>query len=125
MEWFRARLSNRWSRLFLAVGVLALVAALVAGIADNVVGLVLVNVACFGVVAALTTGWTRPRPFLLLAGAAVVGFPVFVLLHNVFYAVGLAAGGVPLVPAVFDILGGAAFVLAVLVCPASLIVGAA
>lgn len=125
MEWLRSRLSNRWSRLFLASGAVALAAALLVGIADNLPGLILVNVACFGVVAALTAPWRSPRPFLLLAAGAVVGFPVFVLLHNAFYALGLATGGVPLLPAVADVLGAVAFVLAVLVCPAGLIVGAA
>lgn len=125
MGWIGARLSSRWSRLFIAAAVVAFAAALVVGIADNILGLVLLNAACFAVVAALTLGWTRPRPFLFLVAAGVVGFPVFVLLHNAFYGLSLATGGVPLLPAVSDALGAAAFMLAVLACPAALVVGAA
>lgn len=117
--------SDRRSRIVLLGALAALIAALIVGISDNPPGIILAYAACFGGIAALTTGWNRPRPFLILAVLAVAGFVVFALLHNAFYALADVGSGLPVVPSVASALSVVAFFLAVLVCPAALVVGLA
>ena len=65
----------------------------------------------------------RPRSFAKLALWSLVGIPVFAILHNVFYAIGEFAKNVPVVPMVFEFLHAAAFVAALMLCPAAVVIG--
>jgi len=65
----------------------------------------------------------RPRPFLILAGASVLGFVVFALLHNLFYAIGVAIGQVPVATPALEALHVVAFLIAIFACPAGVIAG--
>ena len=61
--------------------------------------------------------------FLLLAGCAAAGFLVGVLLHNLFYALASMTASAFL-GGLLGFLEGIFFILAVLVCPLALLVGA-
>lgn len=119
----RRRLSSPRSRIFLVGGVLGVLVALALGIADRPLVAALLVLGLGGVVAAFTPAWTRPRPFLLLAAAGALAFPVFVVLHNAFYALGEVTGDLPVVPAVAGALAAVTFLAAILLSPAVLLVG--
>lgn len=125
MQRVRSLLSDRWSRIFLVGALVALIAALIVGVSDNPPGVVLAYLASAFLVSAFTTRWTRPRPFLMLVGWAILGFGVTAVLHNVFDALAQLGGGLPVIPALAGAVSVIAFFLAVLIAPAALIVGLA
>ncbi len=65
----------------------------------------------------------KVKIFLLICGYAAVGFLAGVLLHNLFYALGSMTASAFL-GGLLGFLEGAFFILAVLVCPLGLLVGA-
>lgn len=125
MQRVRSLLSERWSRIFLVCALIALAAALLVGVSDNPPGVILAYAASVCLVSAFTPRWRRARPFLLLAGWAILGFVVSAVLHNVFDALAQLAGGLPVIPALAAAVSGIAFLLAVLIAPSALVVGLA
>lgn len=112
---------RRTLELFVLAGGLAIAAAMV-GLDDNPPGLLLALFACMAAVAAFVHPWRAARAFGFLAGGSVLGFGLFAVLHNVFEAV---AGQSPsaLATYVLQPLGVIAFFVALLLCPAGLLVG--
>jgi hypothetical protein len=78
----------------LAAGCVFLAAALVIGIGDNPPGLVLVYLAVSAWIVAFAHRWRRVKSFLILLVASLFGFPLFAVLHNVFYALAVVASDV-------------------------------
>jgi hypothetical protein len=107
-----------------AAGCVSLVVALLIGVGDNPPGLVLCYIAATGFVVAWVHTWRTVRRFLILLGASLIGFPVFTILHNLFYALGEVASGVRVLAPVLASLEVAFFLIAVLVCPPGVLVGA-
>ena len=65
----------------------------------------------------------RLRKFLLLTGVSAVGFPLFVVLHNFFYALGVLSLRFLILLQVFEILHVVAFLISLIICPIGFIVG--
>jgi len=107
---------------FLVIGCVALVSALLVGIDDNPPGLLLVYGAVACVILASAHRWHRPRSFFLLLGLSFLGFIVFVVLHNVFYVIG-ESNTASWVASLMEVLHVVSFYVAVLVCPAGILVG--
>jgi hypothetical protein len=63
------------------------------------------------------------RKFLLLTGVSAVGFFIFVVLHNAFYALGTITGHIVLLNYLTEILHVAAFITAILICPLGFLIG--
>ena len=63
------------------------------------------------------------KVFLILTGASAIGFPVFVILHNLFYALGILAGNIIVLKYLFEFLHAAFFIIALIVCPIVFIIG--
>jgi len=63
------------------------------------------------------------KKFLLLTGVSAVGFLVFSILHNLFYALEIVAKRFFLLSSLFSLLHGAFFIIAVLACPLGFLVG--
>ena len=116
---------NRTRTLVLLVicGLLAIAAATV-GISDNAPGILLAYVAATAFVVAFVHPWRTPRHFRRLLYTSALGFVVFVLLHNVFEAIASNLGGSGLVHDLLNGAGAAFFLIATLVCPPGLLVGA-
>jgi len=70
----------------LGLGALCLAAAFILGIADNPPGIVLAFSGVIALAAIPVRNWRKTRKFLILLALSLVGFFVFVLLHNFFYA---------------------------------------
>jgi hypothetical protein len=109
---------HQWKRtlcFFVIAGALA-AGAVVVGVGDNALGLLLLNAAAVAFVLAFAHPWRTVRRFLLLAGASVAVLVAATLLHAAFgeaSAAGLALFyvGVFLCPAAFGVgCIGAAFV---------------
>jgi hypothetical protein len=110
--------------VLLAVGCAFLAAGLIVGINDNPPGLVLVYLAVATGFAAFAHRWRRVKPFLILLIVCLVGFPLSVVLHNVFYALGEVAADVVGLSQVLAFLEVVFFLIAVLVCPPGVLIGA-
>jgi hypothetical protein len=116
---------NRRVTLLLSAAAGALVlAALLVGVSDNPPGLVLVAAASVALVVAAVHPWRLPKPFVSLFVSAIIGFVMLVVLHNLLDGV---AGLMPLgnwlrIPV--QAIGVTAFLLAIFVAPAAVLVGA-
>ncbi len=64
------------------------------------------------------------KKFLLVTGVCGVGFLIFILLHNLFYAFGMMTADIVIVRYFFEALHVIFFLIAVLVCPAGFLIGA-
>jgi len=63
------------------------------------------------------------KSFLLLAGISATGFFVSILLHNIFYALGVLSGHIAILKYLADFLSIIFFFLAILVCPLAFLTG--
>jgi hypothetical protein len=66
---------------------------------------------------------TLLRAFWILAGASTAGFAVGSVLHNAFYALATVTGKWPILNAAMEVLEGAFFLIATLLCPLAFLVG--
>lgn len=112
--------SRKWVLIPAALSCVLLVIAFFIGISDNIPGIVLVYLAVAVLFVALVRNWRESKKFLILMGASLVGFFVFVLLHNALYGLiyVLMLGRPELDESFF-------FILAVIVCPVGFLVGLA
>jgi hypothetical protein len=116
---------NRRITLLLSATAGALVlAGLLVGVSDNPPGLLLMGLASVAVVVAAVHPWRAPKPFVMLCLASILGFVVLAVLHNLLDGVaGLMAEG-NVVRLLAQGVGVAAFLVAILVLPAAVLVGA-
>lgn len=119
-----AQRSRRVTLALLAVGSVFLAVGLVLGIGDNPPGLALVYLAVTAWMVAVVHRWRRLKSFLLLLAASLIGFPLSVVLHNVFYALAEVTSDLVALSQVLAFLGVLFFLLAVLVCPPGVLIGA-
>jgi hypothetical protein len=108
--------------MFLAFGAAAAIAAALVGITDNPPGIVLALAAALALVLAFVHPWRTPRQFGRLLLASVLGFVLFVVLHNVFEALAGMVEDIAVLHGLLEGLGGAAFILATLICPPAFLV---
>jgi len=102
-----------------------LAAAFMTGISDNPPGLMLCYLASCTLILSFAHMWRRAKNFLVLLGGSLLGFPVFVVLHNLFYALNESASGVIVLNLLLEMLHVAFFLVAIFLCPAGAVVGAA
>lgn len=69
--------------------------------------------------------WRSLWKYLLLLGSSVVGLFVFILLHNLFYALAELTSDIIILHYLFEALHVISFLVAVFLCPGTLFVGAA
>jgi hypothetical protein len=97
--------------------------ALAVGISDNAVGVVLAYLAAICVVVAVAHSWRSSRQFGRLMVASIIGFVAFAALHIPFENLAGETGG--LGNDLLGALGATFFLIATVLCPAGLVVGAA
>jgi hypothetical protein len=110
--------------ILLVICGLSAIAAAAVGISDNPPGILLAFLAATAFVLAFVHPWRTSRQFRRLLYAQALGFVVFGLLHNVFEAIASDLGGSGLVHDLLNGAGAAFFLIAILVCPPGLLVGA-
>jgi hypothetical protein len=105
-----------------AIACVALAGGLIVGVNDNLPGIALLFGGLICLVLAVVYRWRRPKSFLLLFALSALGFVVFAILHNVFYAIGESVD-IAWVQALMEALSVGAFLIAILLCPAGILVG--
>ncbi len=101
------------------------ISALIVGVSDNMPGIVLCYLATIVLVVAATRTWRKTKRFLILMVASVIGFFVFVILHNAFYALAMLTEHIIVLSNLMEVLHAVFFIIAVFLCPAIFLVGAA
>jgi hypothetical protein len=64
------------------------------------------------------------KSFLVLSAVSLVGFGVFVVLHNLFYGLAKLAADIIVLKYPLEFLHAVFFIIAVLICPSGLAIGA-
>jgi len=108
--------------IFLASSGATVIAAFLVGIEDNPPGILLALAAAVALVLAFVHPWRSTREFGRLFIASVLSFLLFVVLHNVFDALAGIVEHIAVLHGLLEVLGGAAFILAALLCPAAFLV---
>jgi len=117
------RTSRKISFSLVVLCCVSLTAAFIVGISDNLPGLALCYLATVSLILAFVHTWRKVRYFLFLLGASVIGFAVFVVLHNLFYAFAELTSDIILLNRSLEFLHAVFFLVAIFVCPASLLIG--
>ena len=100
------------------------ISAVIVGVSDNILGIVLCYLATVVLVVALTHSWRKTKRFLILLVASVIAFFVFVLLHNAFYALTMLTKHIAALSHLMEALHVLFFIIAIFLCPATFLVGA-
>jgi len=109
---------------FLAIFSTAAVAALVVGIADNLPGIALAFIATTALVLAFVHPWRTTMQFCRFLGVSILGLVVCSILHNIFEGVAGELGNIHALQFLLHGLGVVAFLVAILICPSAILVGA-
>jgi hypothetical protein len=107
--------------MFLGAGCITLAAGLLVGISDNPPGLILIYLSCASFILVFAHRWRTVRPFRILF---IAGFPIAAVLHNLLYGVAEMAKEVALVKTVAEALHVTFFLIAILLCPVGVLIGA-
>ena len=109
--------------LFVAFCILAFAASVI-GISDNPPGIALAFLSTIALVVAFVHPWRTSKQFRYLIYASGLGFVLFAVLHNVFEAIASKVGETSLAYGLLNGAGVTSFLIATLVCPSGLLVGA-
>jgi len=116
--------NRKMTYLFLALGILFLAGAFIIGISDNPPGIILCYLGIVSLMLAFVHHWRTTKKFLILLLVSIIGFPVFAILHNVFYALGQYFHDVFILNPLFIFLEVLSFLIAILICPPGILIGA-
>ncbi len=100
--------------ILIAAGVLTSAAALLIGVSDNPPGIVLLYIGLTCLAGAWVWNWPSPREFWILLLVSLAAFPVGVVLHNLFYALGTLVEGSMILAGILEFLEGLFFMVAVM-----------
>jgi hypothetical protein len=115
--------SRKVTLVQLIVGALLLATGLLIGITDNPPGVALVVAGVCLFILAAVHRWHTARKYLLLAGAAVVGFVLLAVVHNIAHHLVDITDGMIVLSQALEVVSVAAFLGAILVCPPAVLVG--
>ena len=111
------------SLIFLLICGLLVIVAIGVGIDDNLPGILIAYLAAIAFVLTFVHPWKTSRQFRRLLYTSILGFVVFVLLHNVFETIASNSYGSCVAQALLNFAGAAFFIIATLVCPSGLLIG--
>ena len=107
----------------LGAGIVLLAAALLVGVSDNLPGILLLYASALALVLAVTHRWKDPKKFGYLTLGSILGFFIFVIVHN-FSEVGAGMiSHLPVLAFALTAISVIAFILALFVCPWGCVVG--
>jgi hypothetical protein len=101
-----------------------LIAAFIVGISGNPPGLALCYLATVSLILAFVHTWRKVKYFLILLGGSVIGFAVFAVLHNVFYALAEISSDIVVLSQMLKFLDATSFLVAIFVCKAGFLISA-
>jgi uncharacterized membrane protein (UPF0136 family) len=111
--------------VFILAGIFCalVISAIVVGVSDNIPGIVLCYAATVVLVVASTRTWRKTKRFLILVLTSVIGFFIFVFLHNAFYALTILTNHIAALSHLMEAFHVIFFIIAVFLCPATFLVG--
>jgi hypothetical protein len=119
-----AHRQNRGLTLALLIaGCLLIASALGLGLAGIEAAIIPAYLGTSAFIAAIAHRWRRIRSFLILFAACLAGFVLFVILHNLFYALGSHFHGLAALVQILGAMEVITFILAVVVCPPGALIG--
>ncbi|MEJ2596647.1 MAG: hypothetical protein P8100_16320 [bacterium] len=107
----------------LVTGVCFILAALIAGIADNLPGIILLFIGLLALMFSLIHPWRETKSYLILLIVSLAGGVLFAVLHNIFHALSIKLADLKFIADLFEVAGAVSFVIAVLICPVGLLIG--
>ena len=116
--------SRKTTFILLGICGVSLAGAFIIGIDDNPPGLLLCLTAAAALILVFVHAWRKAKYFLILSGASLIGFFLFAVLHNLFWALGQKAADIIVLQYLLNFLDVASFLIAILVCPVGLLIGA-
>ena len=120
-------LDNRSNRklmfVFLAISFISLVIAFIIGISDNPPGIALTYIAVSTLILVFVHRWREVKKFVILLIASVIGFPIFVILHNLFYALAVLSSDISVLYQLLEFLHALFFIIAIILCPPGIVIG--
>ncbi len=108
---------------FLAIAAISLVIAFIIGISDNPPGIALFYIAVSALILAFVYRWREVKKFLILLIASVIGFPIFAVLHNLFYALAELSSNISVLYQLLGFFHALFFIIALIVCPPGILIG--
>lgn len=109
--------------IFLSLSIILIIAALIVGVADNPPGIVLLYAGTFALILTITHHWREVKQFTILTLASIIGIPIFIVLHNLCEVLGKKSADIVVLYYLLTGLSVISFLLALIVCPAGLIIG--
>lgn len=83
-------------------GIVCSVFAFILGVSDNPPGIILLYVGLTCLAGAWIWTWSAPRDYWILLLISLLAFPLGVVLHNLFYAMAILAGGTGILRALLE-----------------------
>jgi hypothetical protein len=106
------------------IGTVLLIGPFLFGVNESPPGLLVSYAGSTALFAAFVHRWREAKKYLFLGGASLIGFLIFVILHNLFYALGEKYADVVVLGQLLEGLSVVSFLAAILVCPPGFLVGA-
>jgi hypothetical protein len=110
--------------VLLAVCCASAIAAILVGISDNPPGIILAFAAATAFILAFVHPWRTAKQFSLFLLASILGLVVFGILHNVLEGTASTMEGMNTIRIFLQGLGVVTFLIAVLICPPAILIGA-
>ena len=109
----------------LVIGCISIILAFSIGISDNPPGILLCYLGIISLILIFSHHWSETKKFNILLLCSIIGFPVSVVLHNLLYGLGKMFAANPLLSQMFESLHVSFFIIAILICPPGILIGAA
>ena len=115
--------NRKLTLIFFAIGCIFLTIAFIIKIEDNLPGILLLYLGMISLILAFVHRWRQTKKFKTLMIASIIGFPIFVVLHNLLEGLSKMWTEIVFLPSFLGFLSGLAFLLAVIICPLGLVIG--
>lgn len=117
--------NNRKTTLkLLSISFVLIILALFIGISDNPPGIILLYVGFITLILVFVHHWRIAKKYLFLFIFSFTGLFLFSLLHNVFHGLAKMSGDIIVLSQMLSILHVLFFLIALIVCPPGILVGA-
>lgn len=119
---FSGKYRKRTSVL-IGLALIAVSLSLILEIEDNPAGITVIYIGVMSLILSMTYIWSLKKAFLILALISAIGFPFFIVLHNIFFGIAELTTHIKLVSELTYFLDTVSFLIAMLICPPGVLVG--
>lgn len=108
----------------LVLSIASLIIAFIVGIADNFPGIFLLYLGIITLIIAFVHHWREKKKFKILLIISILWIPIFAVLHNLFHGLSKMTADSSILHNLLGILNGTSFIIAIIICPVGLLIGA-